>query len=129
MSLPYDILHLCCTAVRALNLGIFRSLALKVADQHAMEADGDSFLEPKAQQQKRIPPRLRTAAATALKGGGELRGMHQVLAESGGDKGESYVYDKAGTLTPVGLVYDKAGRHALPVSYPQSGFPEEVLPL
>ena len=94
-----------------------------------MEADGDSFLEPRAPQPKRIPPHLRTAAATALEGGGGLKGMHQALAESGGGKGESYVYDKAGTLTPVGLVYDKAGRHALPVSYPQSGFPEEVLPL
>jgi hypothetical protein len=104
------------------------SLALKVADERAMENDGNAFLEPKAQQLalaqmgKGAPaqPNLAAAATAALRGGGGggvMGVVQQALAAeegaaAGGGEGEE------------ALVYDKEGRKPVPRSYADSGFPD-----
>jgi hypothetical protein len=105
------------------------NLALKVADERAAQADGNSFLDPKAQQlvlkaatspkhQPSSTP-LRTRGPTAAMRAGTGAGMQavasQILAAKGnGDSGD-------------GVELDKAGRSglALPRSYPASGFPAQ----
>ena len=112
------------------------SLALKVADERAMQEDGNTFLEPKAQQlavqemgksqhkqAKKVLPRLRAAVAavTALQngGGGVMGAIAQALAAKGkGGAGEEF--------EPTELIIDKEGRKGLPASYPESGFPEQA---
>jgi hypothetical protein len=113
------------------------SLALKVADERAMQADGNTFLEPKAQQlaeQKAggaagaktrgtVLPQLQaaasvSAAAAALEGGGGvMAAVGQALAGK----------QDAAAFEPGELVYDRAAKPELPGSYPESGFPEQVV--
>lgn len=116
------------------------SLALKVADERAMQADGNTFLEPKAQQlalkkmgksspehAQKVPPRLRAAAAAvaALKsgGGGVMSAISQALADKGG-QGEGETFEPS--LRLHDMVVDQEGRKGLPRSYPESGFPEQA---
>ena len=100
------------------------SLALKVADERAMENDGNTFLEPKAQQLalaqmgKGAPaqPNLAAAATAALRGGrrGVMGVVQQALAAEEGAAGGG----------EEALEYDKEGRKPVPRSYAESGFPD-----
>ena len=110
------------------------SLALKVADERAMQADGNTFLEPKAQQlaEKRaggaaggktrggtVAKHLQAAASVSVAalegGGGVMAAVGQALAGK----------DDAAAFEPGELVYDRTAKPGLPASYPESGFPAQ----
>ncbi len=116
------------------------NLALKVADERAMQNDGNTFLEPKAEQlalakldprapgvvqakpKKKATGQLSVNAATAAAlrvggaGGGLMGVIQQALAAEGGGAG--------GEGGGQELVYDKEGRRRVPTAYEESGFPE-----
>ena len=110
------------------------SLALKVADERAMQADGNTFLEPKPQQQLKL---LRgVATATSTKEPGKAAAAAAAAAAPAGPKGRGGLGATADArhqqlaakgaepepFEPSDLVYDKAALRALPQSYPESGF-------